>query len=70
MSCRYRYESFPSAEVREYAYDRLYLMVYLGMEQANHVICTLFRSNIFVMMWRRLSSFFQTLQQHRREAIK
>ena len=33
---------FPSAEVREYAYDGLYLMVYLGMGRPNHVTCTLF----------------------------
>ena len=29
-SCRYRYGSFPIAEVREYAYGGLYSMAYLG----------------------------------------
>ena len=29
---RYRYESFSNAEIREYAYDGLYLVVYLGLE--------------------------------------
>ena len=33
---------FPSAEVREYAYDGLYSTVYLGMGRPNHVTCTLF----------------------------
>ena len=44
-SCRYRYGSFPSAEVREYAYDGLYSMVYLGMGRPNH-ICILFRGHM------------------------
>ena len=33
---------FPSAEVREYAYDGLYSIVYLGRGQPNHVTCTPF----------------------------
>ena len=33
---------FPSAEVREYAYDGLYSMVYLGRGQPHHVTCTPF----------------------------
>ena len=33
---------FPSAEVREYAYDGLYSMVYHGRGQPSHVTCTPF----------------------------
>ena len=31
-TCRYRYGNFSNAEVRGYAYDGLYSVVYLGLE--------------------------------------
>ena len=51
-SCRIDMGVFPSAEVREYAYDGLYSMVYLGIGPPNHV--TSHRLITCLMMWRRL----------------